>query len=576
MSVKKVLAHTLIASAVLASPLIPAIEWEAEAKAVQKQTIQKTNWSVDGTVVSISATTVSGGNWIVSAPEIAKLLGATYSYDKKTKIYKLTKKGTVVQVKANEKVAVINGKKVTMNVAPKTVNNVLYVPAVAIVQAFGGQLQTNASPILLSTNGNVQTKKVAVSVDGQATSLNAIVMGQKTLYSLSDIAKVFGVAMNVDGKTKSITLSGKGKKANLLLHQQGSSVVKVNGNFYADLHGVITKLGGEIENGNPLFIATNGFLKGTNFNPQWLSNEYMIVTNENDEPVSKIIHVPSRKVIATITSGDLALSPDKKRGTYVDDNGQLFIVDLATRKAMPIGTDDDVKVELTWSPDGSTIYFFKGNNSDVIASINVQTGQITKIVDDKVKYKSDLRLSDDGTKLMYTAAKEAKANYTDDSKTEIDTIDTTGTEPQLYIVDLTTADKKPTAVTTDTNNKTFSFFAGDIIVYLSANPDDETALPVLKAIVAGAEKNMSTNMNITYVATKGNVVFVLVEEKNGSYSIYRATAPQTQWTRVFNTKTPITAITPSPFSHDMAVTIPTDEGEKIAIIMNNKLIDITK
>lgn len=230
-----------------------------------------------GTVVSISATTVSGGNWIVSAPEITKLLGATYSHDKKTKMYKLTKKGTVVQVKANDKVAIINGKKVTMNVAPKMVNNVLYVPAVAIVQAFGGQLQTNASPILLSTNGNVQTKKVAVSVNGQATQLNAIAMGQKTLYSLADIAKAFGVAMNVDGKTKLITLSGKGRKATFLLQQQGSSVVKVNGNFYADLHGVVTKLGGEIEHGSLLFIATNGFLKGTNFNPQWLSNEYVIV-----------------------------------------------------------------------------------------------------------------------------------------------------------------------------------------------------------------------------------------------------------------------------------------------------------
>ncbi len=407
MSVKKVLAHTLIASAVLASPLIPTTEWKAEAKAVQKQTIQKTNWSVNGTVVSISATTVSGGNWIVAAPEIAKLLGATYSHDKKTKMYKLTKKGTVVQVKANDKVAVINGKKVTMNVAPKTVNNVLYVPAVTIVQAFGGQLQTNASPILLSTNGNVQTKKVTVAVDGQPTQLNAIAMGQKTLYSLSDIAKAFGVAMNVDGKTKSITLSGKSKKATLLLHQQGSSVVKVNGNFYADLH-VVTKLGGEIEHGSPLFIATNGFLKGTNFNPQWLSNEYVIVTNENDEPVSKIVHVPSRKVIATIASGDLALSPDKKKGAYVDDNGQLFIVDLATRKAMPVGTDDDIKVELTWSPDGSFIYFFKGSSSDIIASINVQTGAITEIVNDKVKYKSDLRLSADGKKLYTRPQKKQR------------------------------------------------------------------------------------------------------------------------------------------------------------------------
>lgn len=576
MSVKKVLAHTLIASAVLASPLVSTTTWNVEAKAVEKQTIQKTNWSVNGTVMPISATTISGGNWIIATPELAKLLGATYSYDKKAKTYKLAKKGAVVQVKANDNVAVINGKKVTMNVAPKMVNNTLYVPAVAIVQAFGGQLQTNASPILLSTNGNVQTKKVTLSVDGQATPFDAIAIGQKTLYSLSDMAKAFGVAMNVDGKTKTITLSGKGKKASFLLHQQGSSVVKVNGKFYADLRGMVTKLGGEIEHGNPLFIATNGFLKGTNFNPQWLSNEYVIVTNENDEPVSKIVHIPSRKVIATLESGDLALSPDKKKGAYVNDNGQLFIVDLATKKAIPVGTDDDVKVELTWSPDSSIIYFFKGNNSDVIASINVQTGEVKKIVDDKVKYKSDLRLSNDGTKLMYTAAKEAKANYTDDSKTEIDSIDTTGTEPQLYVVDLTTADKKPTAVTTDTNNKTFSFFAGDAIVYLSANPDDEDALPVLKAIVSGQEQNMATTMNITYVATKGSIVFVLVEEKDGSYSIYRATAPQAQWTRIFNTKTTITAIAPSPFGNEIAVTIPTDEGEKIAIVMNNKLIDITK
>ncbi len=40
----------------------------------------------------ISATTISGGNWIIATPELAKLLGATYSYDKKAKTYKLAKK----------------------------------------------------------------------------------------------------------------------------------------------------------------------------------------------------------------------------------------------------------------------------------------------------------------------------------------------------------------------------------------------------------------------------------------------------------------------------------------------------
>ncbi len=37
MSVKKVLAHTLIASAVLASPLVSTTTWNVEAKAVENK-----------------------------------------------------------------------------------------------------------------------------------------------------------------------------------------------------------------------------------------------------------------------------------------------------------------------------------------------------------------------------------------------------------------------------------------------------------------------------------------------------------------------------------------------------------
>jgi Tol biopolymer transport system component len=341
---------------------------------------------------------------------------------------------------------------------------------------------------------------------------------------------------------------------------------------YADLTSIVTALGGDIDEN---FISTAGFLKGTNTNPQWINSYLMLVTNEDDS-TSKLIDIRSRKVVSTISQSDTVVSPDGKYAAYVDDSGLLYVIDLASGKTKQISDDDDVKVELTWSKDSKRLYFIHGSNNDAISVVSLDSGVVTKLVDDKVKYKTDLHLSPDETKILYTAAKEAKTNYTDSQNTDVDSIDTTGTDPQLFMVDLTSDNKQPVQLTTSADNKVDgNFVSNNQVIYLSAT-DDETSLPSLKMIADGKEKTLLANKNIIDVAVSDGKIYVALEETNGIYTINTLNPETKKLTKLASTKEMIASLSVSPYNQQIAVAISTNNGEKVAILENGHLVDITK
>jgi hypothetical protein len=117
-------------------------------------------------------------------------------------------------------------------------------------------------------------------------------------------------------------------------------------------------------------------------------------------------------------------------------------------------------------------------------------GTITKIVDDKVNYKSDLFVHSDNKQLLYTVTKTSKVTTDTSGVKEGEdlpdfevVIDPTGTEPQLFSYDSAAATPAVKALTTSLENKTFStMLSNGSVVYLSTDTVTEDALPTIKVI----------------------------------------------------------------------------------------------
>ncbi len=301
-----------------------------------------------------------------------------------------------------------------------------------IAALLGGQWQTEAGIAIVSTFGSLRPFSETWEVNGSPRVIHGVTFQRASFYSVYDIAVSFGAAVHVDKKTNMIKIT---KDKRTVLFHPFSYTLNANGKKitmpiapliqkgvpYADLPSVVYALGGESEG---RFIATAGLIKGTSIQPQWVDQNTLLISRPNDS-VSLLVDTRSRTALRSIDQMDLVLSPDGKKAAYVDENGHLFVIDLTSNTVKPIGDDDEVKTDLVWSSDSRLLYCIYGSNNDAIAVVSVDTGVINKLLDDKVKYKTDLRLSPDGTKLLYTVANEGKTNYTDDQKTDVDSIDTT-------------------------------------------------------------------------------------------------------------------------------------------------------
>ncbi|ANB60282.1 stalk domain-containing protein [Anoxybacteroides amylolyticum] len=582
---KKILVSALVASTLMNTPTIFETVKSEKVFAAAKSMKNTTSYSlyVNGRAATIETITVHG-HILVDARELAHHFAATYAYNQKQHVHSIMIKSPKVEIKLkkNSTLMVVNGEKKKLSVATKWAANKLYVDPVPIVQALNGQLLVDQRGLVLSTTGSIKKIQSALNFDGVTKLINTVTFGKKTLYSVKDLATAFGASVSVDKKTSAITVNKETKKVILanfsdIININGkklkmpSSTIVIQNIAYTDLDSFVRGLGGDTEG---TFIATKGFLKGTNTNPQWVNSSLLLVTNEEDSTL-KLIHVQSRKVVSSISQHDAVVSPDGQYIAYVSGDGLLYVMNLANGQTKQISNDDDVKVELTWSKDSKRLYFIHGSNNEAISMVSIDTGTITKIVDDKIKYKSDLHLSPDETKIVYTVAKEAKTNYTDDQKTDVDSIDTAGADPQLFMVDLTSDNKQPIQLTNSAENKiNCNFVSNNQIIYLSASSESES-LPSLKMIVGNKEETLLSNKNILDVTVANGIIYI-VTEANGIYTVQTLHPETKSLNNLVRTKEEIKSLAVSPYNNQIAVTISTQSGEKVAILEKGQLVDVTK
>ncbi|MGZ0087410.1 stalk domain-containing protein [Caldibacillus thermoamylovorans] len=582
---KKIIAGAVMASALLAGSPLPwtSLDGQVYAATSVKPVISHYPVNVNGTLTTIRSLHHSGVA-LFAANDLAKLFSAKCTYDKAHQRYEIRRTSPAIRIvlQAGKNKALVNGKHFSLSIAPQRVGKELYVDAKPIAQLLGGQWQTENGIAIVSTSGSFRSFRETWEFDGSPSVMHGITFHHVSFYSVYDIAAAFDAAVHVDKKTSMVKVT-KGKRT--ILFDPFSYTLNVNGKKmnmpiapfiqkgvpYADLPSIVRALGGDIDG---RFIATAGLIKGMSTHPQWVNPNTLLISRPDDS-TSLLLDIRSRRAIRSINQMDLTLSPNGKQAAYVDENGHLFIIDLSSNVVKQIGDDDEVKTDFVWSNDGRSLYCIYGSNNDAIAVVSLETGSINKLIDDKVKYKTDLRLSPDGTKLLYTVANEGKTNYTDDQKTDVDSIDTSGTDPQLFLVDLSSANKQPMPLTSSPDNKVNSaFLSNSEIVYVSAI-DSETARPSLKRTRNGNEQTLLANQNIIDAVVVKSRIYVAIET-NGIYTIRIFDPSTSSWTTIGSTKNEITSIAPSPYDNQIAVTIATENGEKISILRNGRWIDMTK
>ncbi len=436
-----------------------------------------------------------------------------------------------------------------------------------------------------------KAEKGSILVDGKSKAISITKQKKVNLYSVEQLSKLLSASYKYNSKTKSYELSKKvnKKQVKVTLKANVASVV-INGKktkinvapklvgkkLFAEPTSIIKALGGDFDG---KFLAPNGLVSGDSFDPQWVNGSTILVSNEDaDNSKSLLLNTTMKKVTYTVNASGLVVSPNGKQAIYSDEDGFAYLVDLVSKKTKKLNEEDDsVKSEFVWSHDGKTVYFLQGDKSEKVGSIKVADGTVTTIFSDSLNYKADLHLSVDGKKLLYTVGKEGSTTFTEGENPEVDDIDTTGTEPQIYSLSLTETTPTAGALTNTTDNKVFpGFTSNGNIVFLSAEDDDES-FPELKMIDQNQNiTSLISSKEIVYadVTPKGEVL-ILVAESNGTSVIYKVNTTSKKLTKLASSKLKLTSFT-ALNDKTIVVTTPGANGDKVAVLKNGSFELLTK
>ncbi len=342
----------------------------------------------------------------------------------------------------------------------------------------------------------------------------------------------------------------------------------------------------------PAAVAVK-LLDGTNDSPRWIDANSLLITRSTD--VSKTdykIQVKTKQFELALPEGiaaaSLVVSPDGKMAAYQNEEGQVFTVELATKKTVQVSDDKSIKDEFQWSKDGKKLYFLQGDKANVIASIDLADGKVTKLVEDKVDYKSDLNVSLDGTKFYYLVSKGGKleadsiAEGADEKAVEAANmkLDLSGTEAQVYSFNTKESEPKAVKLTDTADNKVLVNLLPDgRVVYISADAEKAEQGVQLKIVSEeGKEaKTLVGDLNVLYSqVVDGGKIVILGADQAGKKAIYEVDANTAAKKKVADVAANATQIFVSHDGKQIAVALSTENGDTYAVLSGNKLEPITK
>ncbi|MGL4523188.1 MAG: stalk domain-containing protein, partial [Bacilli bacterium] len=331
--------------------------------------------------------------------------------------------------------------------------NVLSRVAIAACVAFSGVAVAGVSltPQQVAAQ-SVSQGIVKISIEGKKVINATVQIKGKTLYfDAKTTATVLGAKYNYDSKKKVITYSKNvdGKNVTLKL-TVGSKTMQVNGEkveltspatatktkVYAPLVDVILNLSSDAFASEDQVIHTlnNGqFFGGEVETVSAFGPVLAVEGTEEDQYGTFIVDAMTGKKLNFIDGTDLSISPDGKSVAYVNEDGVLLVKDVLTNVETALTDVGDGKEDLQWSPDSKVIYYLTGSKLEKITSLTVADKTVKTLNSDTLSFKQNLSVSSNGKLISFIYAKDAKITENPDTK-EVDKVDTTGTEPQVYVL----------------------------------------------------------------------------------------------------------------------------------------------
>lgn len=200
-------------------------------------------------------------------------LGANVIWDAKTKTITAKKGKTEIKLKINSKQATINGKQVTLDVAPTIQRNTTFVPTRFVSEALGVEVKWDQKKRTVTLNLPKPPKQTSIDikVNEHLFTGNGYLEEGTAMMPVSSVFTKIGAGMNYDAATSTATITYKGK---VLMLQAGSNTVILDGTssvlprevtlkegrLYAPAKAIVQLLSGSItydQPSNTLIITLN-------------------------------------------------------------------------------------------------------------------------------------------------------------------------------------------------------------------------------------------------------------------------------------------------------------------------------
>ncbi|MBP3961642.1 stalk domain-containing protein [Paenibacillus lignilyticus] len=452
-----------------------------------------------------------------------------------------------------------------------------------MISALAAALSTSAvSAVSAASVTNATT--VNITINDTAFHVRSIQANNTVLYALRDLGTAAGVQFMVNVKSgvtayfnnHAIELHA-GSNAALVDGEAISleqAVQSVNGSYYVALEDFVSAFGVDSSTDASGLIAIDAVAKVHADDIRWIDADRLLASQLTEEGrIDYIVNAHTgayTQLLVSTAASDLTVAPNGKLAVYTDGDGIVNVIDLTSKvpAAKAVSTDNSIKPELVWSADSSAIYFLQGDKGSVIAKLNVADGVITKVLDDKVDYKSGLAVSADGKKFFYTVIKPGAV--TADANKPVDdddvAIDNTGTEPQLYSFDFSVKDSKPVKLTTTTDDKVFVGGAADGSKAFYVSVEDNKPSSLVAVALDKTVTKLIGDKDVLQAIVVGDKIYALADSADvtSAYEVNIATGAVTTLGKLEGNVSEVVAApgTPIAFVIDDAVYVKSDSGLK--------------
>lgn len=380
----------------------------------------------------------------------------------------------------------------------------------------------------------LQVKQTVFAVNYAEAPVRTVLSNGETLVSVRDLSAALGAKLSALNGYTTVTLDSHafafktGAKqvsvdGNVVSLNQ--AVKSVNGSAFVAVKPFVQALGGTMAlKDGKLAINTIKLLAGGE-NARFVNAGQAIVSVESDtKRTDYLVDVATGKsaeLLASEGSSDLVVAPGGAKAAYTDADGAVYVIDLASKQSTQVTKDNSIKPELVWSADGTAIYFLQGDKGSVIAKLDIASGTISKVVEDKVDYKSSLSVSPDGKKFTYLVTTPPKATA-DSADLDKDTvaIDASGEQVQVNLYDTSVEKPAAVALTSAKDDKLFVVSPDGSTVYYVSVADENAKAAVVSVDKDKKSATLFAEGDVEELVLSGGKLYVLTSVSDAESAIY--------------------------------------------------------